>query len=170
MSTHLPFFWYPLCVAGKVSSCRAFSWVSIGVKASYLLLAVMLEDEAESCCFGSPGSKVSLSQWCLLTGTSFWKQIPISVLTPLVLHSLMTVSCNSATSCNRSSACAHLLQVLTFISGEGPRHSLQPMTCTALVRVWSMFCHRYVPISTEISGTVANCSLCSHFPNYHCWV
>lgn len=43
MSTHHFFLWYPLCASGTVSPYRPCLWLSIAVKASNLVLVVMLE-------------------------------------------------------------------------------------------------------------------------------
>ena len=56
--------------------------------------------------------------------------IPASVL--LILLSLLTVSCNSATWHSRSPACAHLVQELNFSPGKGLGHMLQPTACTEI--------------------------------------
>lgn len=66
------------------------------------------------------------------TGTWLWSHLPASVSAPLMLLSVMTVSWNSASWRTGSSACTHLLLVLTFTPGEGGGRLLRPTSCTEI--------------------------------------
>lgn len=53
-------------------------------------------------------------------------QVPVCGVICTNKNSLLTVACNLAAWCHRSSTCAYLLQVLTFSPGEVFGHTLQP--------------------------------------------
>lgn len=119
ISTSCFFLQYALRVASAASPCRPCSWVSTAVEASYLFLAGGWKLKQSSAFFGSPVSKVPYSQWCPATGTQIWKYQSTSVSAPLILRSLLTVSCNSATCCNRSSNEHTFCRFLHFLQEKG---------------------------------------------------
>lgn len=165
---HLHFFiQYSLCANCTVSPCRPCTWVSIDVKASYLVLVVILEGEDWDRGLLLWVTRVQCASLSVVSdiGPQFWNYLSISISAPLLLHSLLTVACNSATWCIRSSACAHLMQVFTFSPGEGSGHSLQPTTYTEVSFLlqlwfsWERMCSLFTLIycfSTEITVFIHN--------------
>lgn len=113
---------YPLWATGTVSPCRPCWCVSVVVEASYLVLVVMLEGRERRPAFvGHRSARCLVLSGVphILSGICYRSMVLKPPVSPaLILCSLLTVLCNSATWHIRSSACLDLMQALVFSSGE----------------------------------------------------
>lgn len=137
-----PFLMQPSLCSSTYRAVKQFCKGISSFRESLLLLLVPVVASFHSSALLPPPTSVHahggvfscLAMGCGSTANCAWNQLSNSFSAPLMLWSLLTASCSSATCCRRSSTLAHLLQTGLLpdpAPGERSRHCLWSEVRTA---------------------------------------